>query len=104
MWMWTGKLVSRHTDDRLGWNRAGKTLRQRNRLGDALRKPFDKKEYEGMISDIGIWKPVVNYRHPRDDSIPYATGQLGLSYLDHYPGAGAGAVADELEPADIVHL
>ncbi|WOL06248.1 hypothetical protein Cni_G14979 [Canna indica] len=57
----------------------------RNRLVNVLREPFDKKEYEGMMSHISIRKPIVNYKHLRDDSIPYATSQLGLSYLDHYP-------------------
>lgn len=51
-----------------------------------LKKPFDQKEYENMMSLFQHRTPVMNFKHLRDESIAYPTNRLGSSYLDHFPG------------------
>lgn len=53
---------------------------------DILRKPFDQKEFENMMSLINIRNPIVKYKELRNGSKPYMTNQLGSSYLDCHPG------------------
>ncbi|URD97324.1 hypothetical protein MUK42_30029 [Musa troglodytarum] len=57
----------------------------RDRLMDILRKPFDQKEYENMMSLINLRNPIVKYKELRNGSKPYTTNQLGSSYLDCHP-------------------
>ncbi|XP_074580889.1 uncharacterized protein LOC141837374 [Curcuma longa] len=57
----------------------------RTELLSLLSKPFDQKEYENQKSEINVRKPVIKYKHLRDESIPYSSNKLGSSYLDHYP-------------------
>ncbi|CAD5174646.1 unnamed protein product [Musa acuminata subsp. malaccensis] len=57
----------------------------RDRLMDILRKPFDQKEFENMMSLINIRNPIVKYKELRNGSKPYMTNQLGSSYLDCHP-------------------
>ncbi|KAG6466448.1 uncharacterized protein LOC122036682 [Zingiber officinale] len=57
----------------------------RTELLSLLSKPFDQKEYENLKLLINVRKPVVKYKHLRDESVSYSSKKLGSSYLDHYP-------------------
>lgn len=57
----------------------------RTELLSLLRKPFDQKEYENLKSLFNVRKPVVKYKHLRDESVSYSSKKLGSSYFDHYP-------------------
>ncbi|KAG8068621.1 hypothetical protein GUJ93_ZPchr0005g15806 [Zizania palustris] len=55
------------------------------KLNDVLSKPYDLNEYKELLRKATGRKPVSRQRHLRNASKAYATGAVGLSYLDFYP-------------------
>ncbi|KAF0922645.1 hypothetical protein E2562_001050 [Oryza meyeriana var. granulata] len=55
------------------------------KLNAVLSKPYDLKEYKELFRKATDRKLVSRQRHLRNASKPYATGAVGLSFLDHYP-------------------
>lgn len=56
------------------------------KLDFVLSQPYDQNEYEELMRKATDQKPVSRQRQLRSGSKRYATGFVGLSYLDHYPG------------------
>uniref|UniRef100_A0ACD5TM22 Uncharacterized protein n=1 Tax=Avena sativa TaxID=4498 RepID=A0ACD5TM22_AVESA len=55
------------------------------KLDYVLSRTYDQNEYEELLRRATDRKPVSRQKHLRNVSKCYATGVLGLSYLDHYP-------------------
>ncbi|CAN6216489.1 unnamed protein product [Urochloa humidicola] len=55
------------------------------KLSAVLSQPYDQNEYDELWRKATDRKPVSRQRHLRSASKRYATGAIGLSYLDHYP-------------------
>ncbi|KAK3135527.1 hypothetical protein QOZ80_5BG0420000 [Eleusine coracana subsp. coracana] len=55
------------------------------KLNSILNQPYDQNEYEELWKKATDRKPVNRQRHLRSASKHYATKEIGLSYLDHYP-------------------
>ncbi|KAL5201949.1 hypothetical protein ABZP36_012901 [Zizania latifolia] len=55
------------------------------KLDAVLSKPYDLNEYKELLRKATDRKPVSRQRHLRNASKAYATGAVGLSYLDFYP-------------------
>jgi hypothetical protein len=58
----------------------------KQRLLDALSKPFSRKEYIKLFDMASIRTPLVKLRQVRNDVKFYPTQEMGNSYFDHYPG------------------
>uniref|UniRef100_A0A0D9WGP9 Uncharacterized protein n=1 Tax=Leersia perrieri TaxID=77586 RepID=A0A0D9WGP9_9ORYZ len=56
-----------------------------DKLNAVLSKPYDLNEYKELLRKATNRKLVSRQRHLRNASKPYATGAVGLSFLDHYP-------------------
>uniref|UniRef100_A0ACD5THG6 Uncharacterized protein n=2 Tax=Avena sativa TaxID=4498 RepID=A0ACD5THG6_AVESA len=65
------------------------------KLDYVLSQPYDQNEYEELLRKATDRKPVSRQKHLRSVSKRYATGVLGLSYLDHYPD-----LATQIDSAD----
>uniref|UniRef100_A0A0D3FYF7 Uncharacterized protein n=1 Tax=Oryza barthii TaxID=65489 RepID=A0A0D3FYF7_9ORYZ len=57
----------------------------KQRLLDALSKPFSRKEYIKLFDMASIRTPLVKLRQVRNDVKFYPTQEMGNSYFDHYP-------------------
>ncbi|XP_044974650.1 uncharacterized protein LOC123442611 isoform X2 [Hordeum vulgare subsp. vulgare] len=65
------------------------------KLDSVLSRPYDQNEYEELTRKATDQKPVSRLRQLRSGSKRYATGFVGLSYLDHYPD-----LAKQIDTAD----
>ncbi|XP_024314556.1 uncharacterized protein LOC100829478 [Brachypodium distachyon] len=64
-------------------------------LDSFLSRPYDRNEFQELLRKATFRKPVTRQRHLRNASKFYATGELGLSYLDEYPD-----LATQIDSAD----
>ncbi|XP_037470943.1 uncharacterized protein LOC119344670 [Triticum dicoccoides] len=65
------------------------------KLDSILSQPYDQNEYQELMRKATDQKPVSRQRQLRSGSKRYATGFIGLSYLDHYPD-----LAKQIDTAD----
>ena len=58
----------------------------RKKLMQELKMPYCQEEYERLLKDITLRKPVQHHKELRSGTKMYEEGYLGKSLLDHHVG------------------